>query len=142
MPAALRYVPVEDLDYWWPLLAPLLKRAVDRDESDIGIQELYDRAETESVRLWLAEVDGRVCMAAAVAEIDIGGERAVHIIALGGDDMDEWLHPALSEFERLARKNGIARVRLNGRPGWSRVMPGYRVASVILEKRLVQHHDN
>lgn len=136
MPAVLRYVPQEDIEYWWPLLAPLLRRAVERVESDLSIEEIQERACAGTLRLWLAENDGRVCMAAASGEIRIGTETVTHIFALGGDDMDEWLGPCLTEFERLARLNGITRVRLNGRPGWSRVMPEYRVASVILEKRI------
>lgn len=134
MPAALRYVPVGDLDYWWPLVEPLLQRAV--VDGDVGTDEIRERAEAGTMRLWIGEAACRVAMAAATTEIEIGTERAVHIVALGGDDMGEWLQPCLAEFERLARLNGIARVRLTGRRGWSRVMPGYREASVTLEKCL------
>lgn len=136
MPAALRYVPTEDVEYWWPLLEPLLNRACERDGSDLSIEELQERAFADDVRLWFAEIDGRIVASMATGEITMGAERAVHIFALAGDEMDEWLGPLLKEFERLARINGISRVRLNGRPGWSRVMSGYRVTSVILEKHI------
>lgn len=135
MPVALRYVPTEDIEYWWPLIEPILQRAVDRVETGLTVAEIRERAEADTMRLWVIESDGRVCASAATCEIRFKAGNIVHITALAGDDMDEWLGPGLAEFERLAKLNGMIGVRLCGRPGWQRVMPGYRVEMVTLEKR-------
>lgn len=52
-----------------------------------------------------------------------------------GDRMREWsdFHVKIEEY---AKAEGCVRVRLVGRPGWERVLDGYKVVTVTLEKVL------
>jgi hypothetical protein len=49
--------------------------------------------------------------------------------------MDKWL-PLLAQIEDWARAEGAALVRIMGRPGWARVLSGYSVTNVVLERQL------
>jgi hypothetical protein len=49
--------------------------------------------------------------------------------------MRDWID-LIDVIERYARLEGCARMRLEGRNGWKRLLPTYRQAGVILEKRL------
>jgi hypothetical protein len=42
----------------------------------------------------------------------------------------------LPELEDYARKNGATRMRSVFRPGWERLLPGYRKTHVVMEKAL------
>lgn len=56
-------------------------------------------------------------------------------IWLAGGDLSELLHflPAADEY---ARERGCMQVEIEGRPGWERVLHGYRKQRVILVKEL------
>ncbi|MEC9266706.1 MAG: hypothetical protein VX464_11655 [Pseudomonadota bacterium] len=56
-------------------------------------------------------------------------------IGLGGGDLDE-LRGIEARIEKFARANGFLRLEIIGRRGWSRVLPGYEEAAVILRKEL------
>lgn len=84
--------------------------------------------------LWVAWADE--ILAAAVTELVLrDGRRECCIALCGGRDMDEWI-TAYPEIERYAREEGCSAMRIIGRPGWERVLPGYRRAAVILTKDL------
>ncbi len=57
------------------------------------------------------------------------------ITACGGHLMDRWvsLH---KRIEKYAKDEGCRAVRIYGRPGWERVLDGYRREFVVLEKAL------
>lgn len=136
MPGAPRlfFVQEGDVDAFWHIVEPLIERAI--QGSDLTADEIRENAKQSLMRLWLGEIDGRVVMAGAVVEIMIGEERVAHIAALSGTGMRFWLTAFLTEFESLAKANGIDRVRLNGRKGWARALRDYRMTAVVLEKRL------
>lgn len=85
--------------------------------------------------LWLAW-DGAKVWAAAVTQITSNNEDKTYtIVACGGEDRTRWMF-LIDKLEEHARDEGCARVRINGRRGWTKALEGYRVRSVILEKGL------
>lgn len=133
---SLAYVPQADIDEWWPRIEPILRRAIDRVESDLSLSELYQRAKAGNILLWVAIDDGILTAAMATTEIVINGERTAFILAMSGIGEGKWIEPLLAELERLALLTGIKRIRLSGRKGWARALPDYRIASIVLEKIL------
>jgi hypothetical protein len=120
----------------WPLVAPFIRRAAERDDrSDVSriAQDLHDG----SALLWLAW-DGKSICAAAVTQLNIAnGRKFCTITACGGRGHKRWLS-LISALERFAIEEGCTSVRINGRRGWARVLPDYRLHSIVLEKEL--HH--
>jgi hypothetical protein len=60
----------------------------------------------------------------------------VFIDALGGRNRGCWLAQCLAELEAQAKAMGAIRLELEGRPGWRRVLPGYREVRTVLAKDL------
>lgn len=54
-------------------------------------------------------------------------------IALAGGELAELLDIE-SEIAFYARQRGFERIEIVGRPGWVRVLPGYRMKAAIMEK--------
>lgn len=136
MPAAtsLAYVPIADIEEWWPRIEPILRRATDRTESDLTTAELHARARAGNVILWVAIDDGLIVAAMATTEIVVRGERTAFILAMSGTGEGKWIEPLLADLERIALASGIKRIRLCGRKGWARALPDYRITSIVLEK--------
>jgi len=57
------------------------------------------------------------------------------LVACSGQHRERWL-PLFSKIEDYAKAEGCRCMRLVGRPGWERVLDGYRREFVILEKAL------
>src|SRR5215831_18645332 len=74
----------------WPLVAPLIRRAAERDDlSDLA--RIARDLHTGLALLWLAW-DGRAVHAAAVTQLDIAnGHKFCTITACGGRGLQRWL---------------------------------------------------
>ena len=53
----------------------------------------------------------------------------------------DFMRNALSDIEKLAKALGVDRTLLEGRTGWSKVFPDYKVEKTILYKNLTGGND-
>jgi len=131
-------IPPARVREFWPHARALIEAAMEK--GDISPFACVEHAVlTGGALLWLAwDADARAIAAACVTELQIVGARKLClIVACGGHGMRQWL-PLLAPIENYARAEGCAAMRIMGRAGWARVLKGYRVKRVILEKRLTQ----
>lgn len=84
--------------------------------------------------LWLAW-DGKEIMAAATTHLVKPHDKVCILTACAGYDRERWL-PLFARIEQYAKDEGCSSMRIYGRKGWKRVLDGYRVKHVILEKTL------
>lgn len=122
----------------WPLVEPLLRRAVART----GLTAFCD-IEQEILSgyslLWLAadEEDDRIEILAAAStrlqQVDAG--KVCVITACAGTSMPRWL-PLIHRIEEFAKDEGCNCVRIFGRKGWLRALDGYALGHVVLDKQL------
>ena len=126
----------------WPPVAPLIRRAVERGGlGDAG--QLERDLHNGSALLWLAwdprsatEPGGTRIEAAAVTQLDAAnGRKFCTIAACGGRGLKRW-RALIGALERFAREEGCTSMRIYGRRGWARVLPDYRLHSIVLEKEL------
>lgn len=82
--------------------------------------------------LWLA-ISDHIEAAATTHLVKTGGKPVCVLTACSGHQRDRWL-PLFSKIEKYAKDEGASCMRIYGRPGWQRVLTGYRVEHVILEK--------
>jgi hypothetical protein len=121
-------IPREDVGAIWPLAAPFIAAAAVHGEySD---EMLWSWCVGGEAQLWLAWSDH--CEAAMVTR-PIG--QACLIAALGGKNMDRWMH-LLPELEAWAKAQGYLSIRTYARPGWARKLRDYKMSRVILDKVL------
>jgi hypothetical protein len=122
----------------WPVVAPLLRKAVLK----IGLSAFADIERdvlAGSALLWLAvrsEASGPAIDAAASTRLQHTDAGKVCVItACAGRNMSHWL-PLISGIEDYARVEGCRCVRIFGRKGWLRVLGGYRAKHIILDREL------
>jgi hypothetical protein len=127
-------IPPDQVRVIWLRVAPLLKSAIDRTQLSNWDDVANDILAGKSL-LWLCIEDERILCAGATAlrKTDFG--LACVIVACGGADRAKWVH-LLAKIEDYAMAEGCKRIRMFGRGGWRRVLKGYRLQSVVLEKEL------
>jgi hypothetical protein len=129
--ADLFCVPPEDIGQAWPLARNLIFAAIKRT----GLSE-FDDIEKQVLSgeqlLWLAISDH--VEAAATTHLVKPGPVCV-LTACGGHERERWL-PLFKQIEQYAKNEGAKCMRIYGRRGWERVLDGYRVEHVILEKAM------
>lgn len=114
---------------FWPYAGPLIRSAIERtnlsDYADIERQVLSGQQ-----LLWLAWSDH--IEAAATTHLARG---VCTLTACSGHQRERWL-PLFEAIEKYAKDEGCHTMRIFGRRGWERVLDGYRVEHVVLEKGL------
>ena len=118
-----------DIHKTWPLARDLIRAAIERtglsDFADIEKQVL-DGGQL----LWLALSDH--IEAAATTHLS---NNVCTIVACSGHQRERWM-PLFAKVEQYAKNEGCRCIRIYGRRGWERVLEGYHVEHVILEKTL------
>jgi hypothetical protein len=118
----------------WPKVKHYIQRAFDR--ADIG---RFDELEADLFKnyasLWLAMVNGEI-HGAVITQVYLTEKSKVCMVqAAGGSGLNNWLG-LLPTIEAYARTMKCDCVRFWGRKGWARVVKGYIVERVMMERRL------
>lgn len=86
--------------------------------------------------LWIAVEDDATIIAAALTQLfPMRSGMVCKVLECGGDHMREWIGLRV-QIEQYAKDEGCARVLIEGRPGWARMLPDYATIGVTLEKRI------
>jgi hypothetical protein len=121
------------VDGIWPFARPLIKSAIDRT----GLSD-FDEIERDVLAgnqlLWVA-LSGTIEAAATTKLVNVGSHKICILVACGGKQRKRWL-PLFERIENYARSEGCRAMRIIGRKGWQRVLSGYNVENIILEKAL------
>jgi hypothetical protein len=134
VPAALVCIDPAQVEEIWPHVSHLIRRAMARGRMGRFADVAAD-VRGANAYLWLG-VDGNTIIAAAVTKVtqDDGG-RLCTIVACGGHDWRKF-GPLIAGLEAYARAEGCAAIEICGRPGWRRRLPDYRLAKVVIRKKL------
>lgn len=127
-------VPPSRVSEVWPVVFPLIDAgyaAVD----ELTPPDLMEWLSSEKGLLWIAEQDGRIVAALTTSLERKRSGLVCRMVGCGGTEMNLWKdHHA--QIEDYARSEGCVKVVSEGRPGWGRVLPGYRTTGLRLEKDL------
>jgi hypothetical protein len=133
--AKLSIVAPQDIDGVWFLVEELLLRSYRRSDQSIPFTLREDLRKSHR-QLWLiTEGDVTIVAAGVTSMFAMRSGLALKIEHLGGGHMREWQH-LLKELEAYARSRGCKKLIWEGREGWRRLHPDYRVSAVTMEKRL------
>lgn len=114
---------------FWPYARPLIKAAIDATQL-CPFEPIEEAVLKGEQLLWLAW-DGEIAAAATTAL----RPPVCELTACSGYHRERWL-PLFAKIEGYAKAEGCKIMRLCGRKGWSRVLDGYQVSHVIMEKEL------
>lgn len=111
-------VPKDYLAAVWPVVKPMLEKAVATAPGKLGIDDVIANAFQGSYVIWLALVDGEVKGALTTRVIEYPRCRAMAIDWVGGSKMKLWFGPAMRAMKEHARLNGCSRMEGYGREAW------------------------
>lgn len=129
-------IPAERLDEFWDRVKERLETVINRSSGDHTLESVYQDIAKEDFQLWGFFTDDLSdCRMVTVTQLTkfSTGRIWCELVFCSGEDMEEWL-PCLSMIEVWAQTNGCDGMRLIGRKGWAKVLPGYREAAVLLRK--------
>ena len=116
-----------------------------RDMIDVGYQvcddvmpeDIVERIRYAKLVLWIAidDENGNIIASMTTELVPMRSGLVCWMCQCGGDRMQDWsrFHTKIEEY---ARAEHCVKVVLRGRRAWERVLEGYRVRSVQLEKVL------
>ena len=129
MSVDLLCVSPDDIKEVWPLASGLIRAAIERTDLS-AFEDVEKDVLAGDQLLWLAISDH--VEAAATTQLSRG---ICTLVACSGHHRERWL-PLFARIEKYAKDEGCKAMRIYGRPGWERVLDGYRREYVILEKAL------
>ena len=104
---------------------------------DFMPEDILERVRYGKVLLWVAidQEDGEIVAAMTTELVPMRSGLVCWMCQCGGKRLGEWwqFH---KKIEQYAKAEGCVKVVLRGRPGWERVLDGFKRTSVTLEKML------
>jgi hypothetical protein len=107
----------------------MIRAAIERTGLS-GFEDIERQVLAGEQLLWLAWSDRIEAAATTHLSRDV-----CTLVACSGHERERWL-PLFERIEQYARDEGAKTMRIYGRKGWQRVLDGYHVEHVILEKDL------
>jgi hypothetical protein len=117
----------------WPHVRDKIRAAMERTELS-SFADIEADVLTGMQLVWIAW-NGREIMAAATTQLVKPRDKVCVLTACSGYDREQWL-PLFEQIEQYAKAEGCTKMRIFGRKGWERVLDGYRIEHVVLEKAL------
>lgn len=124
-------VPLDQIEWYWPIAEPVLDRAFEHSESDTA--SMHKRALLDDLeQLWC--IDNEAWALTRVVSGKSG--RVFEFVALAGEQMKRWKREFFDSAESWAKSHGCVRAMFTGRRGWANVLPDYQEKTVTMVKEL------
>lgn len=116
-------VPAEKLEPIWPVVEPLLEKALEGNCGEVTTFDVYQGIKSRDLQLWVI-YDGSVQAAVITEIINYPRKKTCRALQVAGSNMDEWMH-LIQVIEDWAKEQGARSMELIGRKGWERYMKQY-----------------
>lgn len=130
-------VPLDNVKSTWPLVAPMLARAVPYSAGRMDLRSILTGLLEQRFLLWIAYDDAAPGVVAAFTTRTAVYSRRTSLVidCAAGSQMRHWLYLASATFRAYARDAGLAGIEMFGRPGWARVLKscGWQQKLVLME---------
>lgn len=127
------------LETMWPMIEPLLQKAVDYSDGKTTLKETASDLMAKRKQLWIVIDEDKKIISAAVSMLQKfeSGLVLATIVLLGGEggDLNDILD-LRSEFETWAKTEGCNRVDMFSRKGWAKKLPDYKLVAYIMSKEI------
>lgn len=129
-------VKVDDIDLVWPVVLPMLQRAIDLNDGDFDGNHVYERLMEDTMQLFVGYNTDDIIYAAVTELIPYQHNKALRIILMGGKQINSWVDT--KTFEKFGRLEGCNRIEIVGRKGWVKklISRGYKQTHYIVTKEL------
>ena len=102
----------------WPAVAPILQRALDRDNGEETTEDILGKVLDTTNALWVVYHGKELAAVAITAITTYPRFRAAKLGYLAGDGLDLWFKPLMADIEAWARECRCVALEGIGRPGW------------------------
>jgi hypothetical protein len=113
-------VPDEHVDAIWPVIEPMLARAVATASGKLDTGDILEGARRGTYLLWIVVLDEKIVASLTSRVIEYPRCRSLALDWVGGTKMKQWLAPALRVMREHAARNGCTRMEGYGRDAWLR----------------------
>lgn len=133
-------VPPEYVNSVWEDIAPLLEKALNRSNGELGLEDVYKCLIEATMQAGLCVVDHELAAVIVTEIVDYPKKRAVRLILGGGSHLHEWA-PALDDaMQARAEEVGADLIEIWGRPGWMRFLNNFwdhaKTRAVVMTRRV------
>ncbi len=121
MPYKVEGVSRETLAGYWLEVSHLLKPALEQDDDEISMSQLFDQIDHGSAMLWIVrdkEIDGALVITLKPSSLMVW--------LMGGKDFDKWHYVVEEHLIRYAQEHGRAKIMANVRPGLGKKLKNWK----------------
>jgi hypothetical protein len=129
-------VKVGDIDLVWPVVLPMLQRAIDFNDGDFDGNHVFERLMEDTMQLFIGYNTDDIIYAAVTELIPYQHNKALRIVLMGGKQINSWVDTKI--FEKFGKLEGCNRIEIVGRKGWVKklISRGYKQTHYIVTKEL------
>lgn len=129
-------VKVGDIDLVWPVVLPMLQRAIDLNDGDFDGNHVFERLMEDTMQLFIGYNTDDIIYAAVTELIPYQHNKALRIVLMGGKKINSWVDT--KTFETFGKLEGCNRIEIVGRKGWVKklISRGYKQTHYIVTKEL------
>ena len=129
-------VKVGDIDLVWPVVLPMLQRAIDLNDGDFDGNHVYERLMEDTMQLFVGYNTDDIIYAAVTELIPYQYNKALRIVLMGVKQINSWVDT--KTFEKFGKLEGCNRIEIVGRKGWVKklISRGYKQTHYIVTKEL------
>ena len=117
----------------WHEIEPFLKRILLKVDFYYTVEYIKESLLRAEMQLWTS-LDGTQIKSICITQIQIHPKYKFLRIVLQAGQLASVGH--LKQIEQWGKSQGCTKVKLTGRRGWKRVLPGYKETLIKLEKEL------
>lgn len=142
MTATISAVPREEIGNIWPIVSPMLDKAVKRGRGRFHIVDVLTALLEGKQSLWIAFDKDKTILAALTLSINqyTDGMLVARIEYMGGQQRDEWIKELWDMCARYSREQGCKMLETTTRPGIGKYLSswGVRQSAVVYELDLTK----
>lgn len=133
-------VAADKVELLWPVVAPLLKPAVDRAGGRISMETVLSSLAAGTHLLWIVANDSTITAAFTTRVAKYPLKSMLVVECLGGSRLKEWVESTNEMLKRFAKDSGLSGVEMYGRSGWSKALApyGWETSMVLCEMNVEQ----
>lgn len=111
-------MPPGEIYRLWDEVKVQIGSALEYTRGELDLDQVLKDLEKNRCLLMLI-IENSVILGSIVIEfVQMAKVKVAHIIACGGERVDDWLYDWWEEFLPVAKEQNCTRVSVSGRPGW------------------------
>lgn len=127
-----------DIERYWPHVAPLLQKALDKGQGDYSLEDIKDRLTARKYQLWVWHVDNKIITAAVTCIAELPQTNICCLLLIGGKGLKLWKDDGAKIIEAWARDKGCSALEGYDTRSWLRILMqhGWKKVWVTIRKEL------